>query len=49
LRGKVRNGQRTAIGTDDITEERTVHVGHSTHTHDLGFGLHFTRASLTGS
>ena len=37
-RGEVRDGQRTAVGSNDITEEGTVRLGHGAHTHDLDPG-----------
>jgi hypothetical protein len=37
-RGKIGDGQRTAVGSNDITEEGTVEIGHGVHTHDLDLG-----------
>ncbi len=37
-RGKIRDGQRTAVGSNDITEEGTVEIGHGAHTHNLDPG-----------
>ena len=37
-RREIGNGQRTAIGTKDITEAGAEHFGHSTLTHDQDHG-----------